>query len=437
MDLWKLRTLLKPKSLTTANVRAALPRGVHRRYYRMTPAGIGDYWTRRNTPLLSSPLARATPRPTMTTTGQSIANYYSLSSPAPPATSVTSIGSLTSAIDVEKQSVEIKKSGTETGVLNSTGSDVTELGDVDNTARNIITMTTTTSSSSSSSSQSMNHLATWNHLTSSSRRQFTACNVTATLSDQQTVQEDDVSTQYEVTSVFRDALTSQYGATSGTRDDKVSGVDVRAQVIEAEDGRAQANFTASTSTGEMMMSYLSDETGGQETTPLNDASDRRETMSDANDTLSASITGAATYTAVNEMSSTRENDMSINNDAVSQSDAGDDLHSTSDQSVPRRSGGASTSTTSSSLSAATLNETGRGRSVTSVSREQSARTWPPFTGHRTPTSSSVDEGFSLWPRRVLLKSANSTNSDATSLYWSSHCTSSRAATSVNKVLIKY
>jgi len=422
MDWWKLRSLPKPKSLTTANVRAALPRGVDRRHYRMTPAGIADYWTRRNTPLLSSPLARTTPRPAMTLTGQSIANYHSWSSPTPPVASVTNISFLTSAVDVKKHSLEIKKSRTETGVLKSTGSDVTELGDVDNTGSNIITMTTT----SSSSSKSINHLATWNYLT-----------------DQQAVQQDDVSTQNEVTSVSRDALTSQYGA---TRDDKVSGVDVRAQVIEAENGRVQANFTASTRAGEtmMMMSYLSDDTGGRATTPLNDASDREETLSDADDMLSASSNGVTKYTSLNNMSlvmsSTRENNLSINNstanDAISQSANIVDLHSTSDQSVLGRSGGTSTSTRSSSLSAATtvrtLNETGRSRSMTSASREQSARTWPPFTGRPTPTSSSVDDTISLWPRRVLLKSANTTDSDTSSLYWSSHRTSSRAATSINK-----
>ena len=269
--------------------------------------------------------------------------------------------------------------------------------------------------------------------------------LTATLSEQQTVQKDDVTTQNDVTSVSRDAmyetaLTSQHTATSGPRDDKVSGVDARAQVIEAENGEVQANMTTSTSAGEMMMmTYLSNDTGrsinDRGTTPLNDAvhitSDTEETTSGESDMLSASSNGVTKYTTLYDgslvMSSTRETSMFVNNatakNATSQSASDIDLRSTSKLSVRGRSGA---STTSSSLSAVsktrTLSGTGRGRSVTSAGR---ART---FTGGPTSTSSSADDTFSLWPRRVLLKSANTTDSDTSSIYWSSHSTSSHAPT---------
>ena len=111
--------------------------------------------------------------------------------------------------------------------------------------------------------------------------------------------------------------------------------------------------------------------------------------------------------------------------STSRSQTGADIHFISDNSV---SGGMvktgdsaskSTRTSSSPNSAAvavthSLNETGRGRWVTSASVRTSS-----FTGGQVPAAnSSADDTWSPWPRRVLLKSANSTDNGPI-VYWSS------------------
>ena len=476
----------RPKSLTTAYVPAGLLRGVgtrvDRRRQRMTPAVNVDFWNWRNTPMLSSPLARSTPWSTTTPARQSgnttqyTASYLSSKQTTHSTTIFTNINSLTSTIDMKKQSKETRKSTTDTGVVEgaATGSN-----DINNTSspNSIVT----TSSRKSRPPLSHSHSTTSDYLMNSSANSShpytTTCVVAATSSDQQSTQVDDVSRQNDVTSAFRDslsrttyvaALTSQHETSSRTRNDDINRVDfvVKAQVAEAENAGAQANsdrqvMTASISRGEMMtlsgdanmLRRSSSDTQVQHrrtTVPVWVTSDTGEMKSDEDDHQggSSNETTAGLNDVSQVMSNTVETSRSISSDLMlaatattSQSATDIDEHSTIDECVSERRmnrptrGNASTSfTVKTSLSpnssavavTRTLSPNGRGRWVTSPEREQGA-----FTSAKTeaPTlaNSSIDDTYSLWPRPVLLKSTNSTNSDST-VYWSSQSTLSRTVT---------
>ena len=516
MDVWKLRTLPRPKSLIIANVSAGLPRGVgrqvDRRRHRPTPAAVSaDNWTWRNTPPLSSPLARTTPRCTTTAghwqsanTTQYTASYFRSPRTTPSTTTTTiNINFPTSTVGVKYQSKEIGKLTTDGGVLKDDSTDVTEPDGTNNyTRHNVITSDSSSSSSGNVPVPPHNQSTTSNYLSHSSVTQshsdLTTCNVTAT-SDQRTVPAHDVthmtslSTDALSRAMYATGLTSRHDVTSGTRDDNVSGIDVKAQLAEAENGGTQANsthsqvITASMSAGEMT-TYLSDDAdtlvGSSSddkqvqqsgSTPLSETiqvtSETGEMISDEDGMLSGSSSEVMKYTdttagmndvsqvidntgetipvmndvtqvidntrettpVMNDVSqvidNTRETSTTANN-ATSESATNVDEHSTSDQSFLGDSASRSTLTvsTSSTPNSSTVtvtrpsNQTGHGGWMMSPRREEellsSART-SSFSEGPTSANWSADDTFSLRPRGVLLKSANSTDS---TVYWSSQST---------------
>ena len=452
MDLWKLRTLPRPKSLTAVKVPVGLARGVvaqvDRRRLRMTPAVVANHWTWRNTPpWRNTPLARTTPWPTTTPRQSQSANmsvytasHFSSSRAAPSTISVTSINSLTSNVDAKKQSEEIEESTTD---AMSDSSDVTEMDVTNDTNGNIIS-TTSRKPVLPSSHSTVSNYSTISSATSSHH-------LTPTSSHQQS----DVIGQNHVTSVSRDSLsrltyvtapTSQHGATSGTRDDTVSGGDVKARNADVEassDGQVSASEMTTYLTGdaEVLSGNSSDDTQVRhgQATPLNDAIQVTSDAGKAANDQSGVFCSSSSELVTCDVTSTSTNRaLVIANDVMPQSSTDVNKHSvTSSQSVlgrltnTRGSASKLTSTlrTSSSAnwSAVTVKETGRGRRVTSLRREPSVRT-SSFAERATSTSSSSDDAFSLWPRGVLLKSANSTDSGST-ICWSSQCTFSRSAMS--------
>jgi len=421
---------------------------VDRRPHRMTPAVVvADSWTRyrRNTPLLSLPRARMTPSLTTTPnryqsvhTARHTAGY--LSSSWEPRSTVTNI-SPSSTADVKKPRKETSKTTTDSSIFEDATTDVIELDDYNTTANNI----STTSSFSKKLVPLSSHSTTPNNLNSSG----------------------DVAT-----------LTSQYGATSGSGDSKVLGADVREQAAEAEQSSVRADsdsisqvMTTSASSGEMMMTYLSDGAGNSSAvtqvqqegaTALTDAkqvtSDPGEATGDEVKMLSGSsresVKDLRTTAALNDVKqvSTGETsgsmnkhpmlDVTVNNgwrNATVQSATDVDGESTADQSVDSLVTNTRGDATASTLAEKTsskpdsteehvLNETGQGRSgrggsMTSAKRELTSVSVraSSLTEGSTPTISSTNDTFPLGPRPVLVKSANSTENDST-VYWSNQRT---------------
>ena len=468
MDVRKLRTLPKPKSMTPAGLMRGAGMQAARRRQRWTPAVIGDFWTRywRTTPRLPSPAARTTPlRSTTTTTlgrhhvsAQHTAGYFSTSSAA-----VTNISYLTSTGDVTKQFKETRKSTRGTSVLAAaTGdeSDVTEL-DISSRSSSITDVSgtgvpahiTAKYPPSASTSSTHVHTTTSNGRNTLSDRQQAAYNDGAT-----SLTEDSSSRAIDVTT-----LTSQHVASSGSRDSQVNGVDVKAHVAEAEDEGVHSNFsssqamTVSTSPGEMALTYLIDDGSSTDkaqvpdggATQVNDAvqviSSDRPTggMSDEDVVVLTGSSGETTKhvgtsssvhdvtqvsgysrytrkTGTQSMFVVTERRKNMRKNTTSPSANNVDELSTS---------GGSGNVTNARGVASTWSTSSPGVQVTSPRRGSSAKRSSSSTDASTAPSTFSNDRFSLLPRRVLLKDVNSTGNSST-LYWSSQSTLPHAVVQV-------
>ena len=490
MDVKKLRVLARPRWTPAAGLMRGVGVQVDRRGARVTPIVIGNYWTRywRNTPLLrSAPWARTTPSSTTTshhrrrqsvsTTADSFSSSWASPSSATEAEISTSP---TSAIDVPDQPQETTP---DTAVLEgatSGSSDVTKLDVADRTSLNMPTVGISTTSSSKSRLPD-SHSTMSNYLTNSSAASshfdLSACDETTALTMRQSLPVDDVTTQNDIGSVVTEsvsrgthvtALTSSQRGVS--RDDSVTGVDVNPHAAEEEDSVVQVGSsgqvnTASTSPGEVMTTYRTDDVGtlpGRsndrqvqrgETTPMNavaaassgvdstsDVDGSRSTMSGEDGRHADMMTRDGDTEALNDVTqlitNTRDTNTQTKPDVTGSNRRQnvtspsatnfDERSTTPDQSAAgsRMTRGSTSAPTpaaaetspSSDWWTGSLKQTGRGRLEVSGGVEQMIQSSVRTSSSPTEPASSVDDKLSLWPRHVLLKSTNSSDS---TVYWSS------------------
>jgi len=383
MDLWKLRTLTKPKWMTPAV-------GLMRDMYMMrVDRGSGprvtaaaDYRTRywRNTPLLSAPQARSTPRMTTTTRHQTL-------------NATSSTLTLTSASDVKKQSKETRKLPEHTDVVEPAVT--SDAGDVIDST---LPQSRSPPSSSPASSTDVIH------------------DTSTTMSDPQ---RDDYMTSHTT------CVTSQE-----SRDDRViTGVDANPHVAEAEaEDFSSKVMTASTTTsqpGEMMSTtYLNDDVTQVRQGPATPEHVALQVTDD--DGYTGETRGdEVELTSPNDVTGkTSGYDVTLDvrtKNSTPQSAVVVDEPITTDSGLDRSGSGRPSNT---SWTAVNVTETpGGGRVATSPGRDR--RLWSSASTSSSMTtvgpSSTADDQFSLVPRRVLLKSDNSTSGGST-VYWSSQST---------------